>query len=95
MAPGGRYSSGYFPRLSGSYGVGVSDVLHSLNGEEPLLVRLYYPTKRKTGDVPNSQLTKWMPKPYIKPFLIAGAHLPKVLATLLAPVMSLLTSEFS
>ena len=50
------YSIGNFPRLTGKYGVGVFDVLPSLNDEEPLLIKLYYPTERKVDEVPQSQL---------------------------------------
>ena len=58
------YSVGCFPRLSGRYGVGIVDVLPSLRGEEPLLMRLYYPTQRDAGDVPQSILAKGMAKEY-------------------------------
>ena len=85
--------SEYFPRLTGSYGVGVFDVLPSLNGEEPLLIRLYYPTEKKTNDVPKSQLAKWMPKRYTKSYLTNGANIPSAFSVLLSPVVSLMTSE--
>ena len=62
------YSVGRFPQLTGSYGAGVFDVLPSLSGEEPLLIRLYYPTERKIHEVPESRLAEWMTKPYRKAY---------------------------
>ena len=96
MATGGRsYSSGYFPQLSGKYGVGVFDVLPSVSGEEPVLVKLYYPTERKFNEVAPSRLSRWMPRAYTKSFLANGAHLPSALSMLLSPIVSVLVGEFA
>jgi platelet-activating factor acetylhydrolase len=58
-AVGPSYSTGYFPKLTGKHGVGVIDVLHNLSNEDPLLVRLYYPTKNTAEEVPPSQLVTY------------------------------------
>ena len=60
-AVGPSYSTGYFPKLTGKHGVGVLDVLpnHNLSNEDPLLMKLYYPTKNAAEEVPPSQLVTY------------------------------------
>ena len=91
-----RYSAGTFPRLTGEYGVGICDVLPSLNGEEPLLIRLFYPTMKKPHEVQQSEL--YLPEPsslyrYTKSFMLAHGAMPSFLAAPMAYVASYLSSE--
>ena len=91
-----EYSSYPFPRLSGEYGVGVFDLLPSLNEEEPLLVRLYYPTTKKAHEVPKSEL--FLPSSsaeyyYVKAQLIGLETVPSILAAPMSYVLSKFSGE--
>ena len=76
--------------------MGICDVLPSLSEEEPLLIRLFYPTLKKPHEVQQSEL--YLPESsslyrYTKSFLLAFEAVPSFLAAPMAFVMSYLSSE--
>jgi platelet-activating factor acetylhydrolase len=88
------YSAGSFPRLTGEYGAGICDVLPILNEEEPLTIRLFYPTSKKAHEVAQTEL--YHPSSsnvyrYRKALILAHEIVP----TLFAAPMAYISSHFS
>ena len=76
--------------------MGAFDVLPSLNEEEPLMIRLYYPTKRKCHEVPQSQLIPCVSSNayrYTKAVMIANNFVSSFFAAPMAYLATKLSSK--
>lgn len=95
MAAGRAYSVYPFPELTGPHGVGCSDCLiHTGKSDQALLIRMYYPSAQRPESVPKANLAQWLPhRKYLKAMLTSVMGMSSVLATPLAPVLSLATGR--